>query len=287
MDGLGVPIVTPFDESGAVDEVALRSTVDWVTDAGVDFVLACGSTGEAELMTLEERARVVEMVAAHSSIPVLAGVGHPGLDETLAQFNRLPAVVEGALVVTPFYFDHDQEALITYYRTVADAVDVPIYLYSVPSKTGVSLTPETVGKLARHDSIHGMKDSSGDLVTLQRELHRVDENFELFVGHGGVLVQGIEAGAAGGILALANVVPKRVLDVIKLQQTGRNAEARELSRRLVELNRVLTAEYGVPGVKAGMRLRDVPAGHVRAPHRPVDETAENEIETLLESVLGA
>jgi dihydrodipicolinate synthase/N-acetylneuraminate lyase len=164
---------------------------------------------------------------------------------------------------------------------------VPVYLYSVPGKTGVALTPETVGELASHDTVHGMKDSSGDLVTLQRVLNRVDEDFELFVGHGGAFVQGIEAGAAGGILAVANVVPNRVIDVLEFQRTGRTAEARELGRRLVELNYVLTVEYGVPSVKAGMRLRDVPAGHVRGPHQPVSEMVEREIETLLESVLGA
>jgi len=286
MEGLGVPIVTPFDETGTIDEAALRRTVDWVTGAGVDFILACGSTGESELLTLEERAHVVDVLVDHASVPVLGGVGHPGLEETRAQFDRLPAGVDGALVVTPFYFDHDQDSLAAYYRTVADKADVPVYLYSVPGKTGVSLTPETVGELASHDTIHGMKDSSGDIATLQRELDRVNDDFALFVGHGGVFVQGLDAGANGAILAVANVVPEKVLEVLDLHRSGRAEEARRLGRRLVELNHLITSEYGVPGVKAGMRLRDVSAGRVRAPHQPIAAEAERSIQSALDAVLS-
>jgi len=287
MEGLGVPIATPFDESGTIDEAALKSTVDWVTGAGVDFILACGSTGESELLTLEERAHVVDVLVDHASVPVLAGVGHPGLDETRSQFDRLPAGVDGTLVVTPFYFDHDQDSLAAYFRMVADESDVPVYLYSVPSKTGVRLTPETVGELARHETIRGMKDSSGDIATLQRELYCVDDDFDLFVGHGGVFVQGIDAGATGAILAVANVVPDKVIEVLEHHRSDRTQEARRLGRRLVELNRLLTSKYGVPGVKAGMRLRDVPAGHVRAPHQPVDAEAKRSIQSALDAVLSA
>lgn len=287
MNGTGVPVVTPFDDAGTVDEAKLREVVRWVTDRGVDFLLACGSTGESELLTADERARVVEVVADESPVPVLAGVGHPGLAETLAQIDRVPAGVSGVLVVTPFYYDHDQETLAAYYRQVADASDVPVYLYSVPSKTGVRLDPETVGELAEHGNVRGLKDSSGDLVALQRELRLVPDDFAVFVGHGGLYAQGLDAGTDGGILAVANVVPGRVADLLAAHRAGRTDEARRLGSTLVELNRAVTARYGVAGLKAAMGLRGVPAGRARSPHRPVDAEAEREIEGLLDAALSA
>jgi len=286
MDGTGVPLVTPFQSDGTVDEKRLREVATWVVEQGVDFVVPCGSNGESELMTVDERARVVEVVSDAVSVPVLAGTGHPGFVETREQTRRAAeAGAAGALVVTPFYFTHDQAAFEKYYTRLADESEIPIYLYSVPKMTGVGLDPETVGTLAAHGNVRGLKDSAGDMVTFQRERRLAGESFDLFIGSGSLFAQGLDGGADGGIMALANVVPDLTAKVYSLHREGDTAAARELGADLVELNQAITAQYGVAGVKAAMHHRGVDAGHVRSPHTPLSTAATEEVETLVDEAL--
>ncbi|WP_266078857.1 dihydrodipicolinate synthase family protein [Haladaptatus caseinilyticus] len=282
MHGTGVPLLTPFDDAGDLQESELRELVSWVEDRGVDFIVPCGSNSEAELMSVEERARVVEIVAEASSVPILAGTGHPGLRETMRQTTlAAEAGADAALVITPFYFDHDDETMIDYYHTVADESPIPVFLYSVPAYTDVALTPEVVGELADHENIVGMKDSSGDLTRLQRERARTeDADFDLLVGSGSIYAAGLDAGADGGVLALANVAPERANEIYELHRGGHDEQARQLNARLVELNRAITAQYGVPGAKAVMKARGAPAGAPRRPHRSVSDVVRDELEDL-------
>ncbi len=286
--GTGVPLVTPFDADGAVDEANLRAVARWVADGGVDFVVPCGSNGEAELMTLDERADVISIVADQVSVPVLAGTGHPGFAETREQTRRArEAGADGALVVTPFYFSHGQEALRDYYERLADESDLPVYLYSVPSKTGTALDPETVATLADHDNVAGMKDSSGDMVRFGRERRMAGAEFDLFVGSGSLYATALDAGADGGVMALANVVPGLASRVRERHEAGDHTGARELCGSAVELNEAITSRYGVPAVKAAMHHRDVPAGHVRSPLQALDGETAAEVRGLVDDVLSA
>ena len=286
MEGSGVPIVTPFNEEREIDTEKLRSLVSQVIDAGIDFIVPCGSNGESELMTMEERTAVVRTVADESSVPVLAGTGHPGFAETNKQTKlAAEAGADAALVVTPYYYTHNQATLEAYYRKVADNSNIPIYLYSVPSKTGVKLAPETVESLSSHENIHGMKDSSGDLVSLIQEERLASDGFELFIGNGSLYAQGLDAGATGGILALANVVPELANEIHEEHRNGNQDTARNLNSDLVDLNQAVTARYGVPGVKAAMKARNLPAGEIRSPFASVENEIQQELEDLVTAVV--
>ena len=285
MEGVGVPLVTPFDEDGGIDESKLRAVASWVVECSVDFVVPCGSNGESELMTLDERAEVTEIVVDEVSVPVLAGTGHPGLEETREQTRRAAeAGADTALVVTPYYFDHDQAALAAYYRRLADESPLPIYLYNVPAKTGVSLDPETVGTVADHENVAGMKDSTGDMIAFQRERRLAGSDFDLLVGTGALFAPALDAGGDGGVMALANVVPDLLVEVYH-QRADDSAAARALNSDLVALNQAITAKYGVPGLKAAMAHRGVPAGHVRFPHQPADGDVVEEVTALVDEAL--
>ena len=285
MDGIGPPLVTPFDASGDVDHDALAELVDWVEARGVDFLVPCGSNSEAELLTADERQSVVETVVDAASVPVLAGTGSPGLRETLeATESAAEAGADAALVVTPFYYDHDQDALGAYYRELADDSPLPVYLYSVPAYTGVRLEPETVGALADHPNVAGMKDSHADIGEFTRTRRRVaDETFDLMVGSASVLAAALDAGASGGVVALANLLPEKTAAVYR-RHAADPAAARRLNAELVEVNTAITATYGVPGLKYAMRQRGVPAGHPRSPHRAPDEEAKAHLQELLAAV---
>lgn len=282
MNGIGPPLVTPFDGDGDVDHGALRALVDWVEARGVDFVVPCGSNGEAELLTAPERTAVIETVADRASVPVLAGTGHPGLRATLEATDAAAAAgADAALVVTPFYYPHDQDDLVAYYREVADGAALPIYLYSVPAFTGVRLEPESVARLAGHPNVAGLKDSRADVAELVRTARRVaDEEFDLLVGSASVLAAALDAGATGGVVALANLAPGAVVDVAETHRSDPDG-ARARNADLVELNRAVTTEFGVPGLKWAMRERGAPAGRVRSPHRPIGPDARERLASLL------
>ncbi len=282
MEGVGPPLVTPFDRNGDVDHERLRELVTWVEGRGVDFIVPCGSNGEAELMTAAERAAVVETVVDEASVPVLAGTGHPGKRETLeATEAAAEAGADAALVVTPFYFSHDQDTLARYYEDLADASPLPVYLYSVPAYTGVRLLPDTVGRLAAHPNVVGMKDSHASIAEFVRTHRRVqDREFDLMIGSASVLAQALDAGAVGGVLALANLAPASTADVLEAHRED-PARARERNAELVELNTAVTAEYGVPGLKWAMRERGAPAGHPRSPHTAIDAEAKERLRSLL------
>ncbi|HIJ12326.1 MAG TPA: dihydrodipicolinate synthase family protein [Halobacteriales archaeon] len=284
MEGTGVPLVTPFDEKGDIDESKLAELVGWVEERGVDFIVPCGSNSEAELMTAEERARVVEIVVESASVPILAGTGHPGLRESTIQTElAASAGADAALIVTPFYFSHSQEDMAIYYKKLAEWVSIPVYLYSVPKFTHVSLEPDTIAELSDDENIKGMKDSSGNSDLFQQEVEVTKEkDFDMLVGAGGIYAQALEMGATGGVLALANIAPEKCSEIYQLYKKGDNENAKILNDELVELNRGVTGTYGISGLKAAMEMRGAPAGFSRSPHRGVGGDEKEGLQNLLD-----
>lgn len=285
MNGVGPPLVTPFTQDGTVDHRLLRELVSWIEQRGVDFLVPCGSNSEAELMTADERSAVIETVTEAASVPILAGTGSPGYHETLAATEDAAALgADAALVVTPFYYDHDQSALADYYQRLADVASIPIYLYSVPAYTNTKLEPPAVGDLAYHPNIAGIKDSSGDISAFIRIVERTqDTDFDPMIGSGGIFAQALSAGAKGGILALANIAPEASAAVYE-----RHAEnpitAKKLNADFIELNQTITTKYGIPGLKYLMRARGAPAGYPRIPHQPPSEAAKDDLDSILDVI---
>jgi len=286
MDGTGVPVVTPFDADGRLQTDALRRIVDWLADH-VDFLVPCGSTGEAPHLAPDERETVIECVADATDLPVLAGTGHVGLSETRrATDAAAEAGADAALVVTPFYYPLDADETVAYYRAVADASPIPVYLYSVPVYTRVALDPETVADLATHPNVAGIKDSAGDVARLQRTVRLTrDADFDVIVGAGSVYWAALDAGVDGGILALANAVPEATAAIYRDHRDGNRERARERNAALQGLNRTMVAGHGVAGVKAAVEHRGYPAGYPRSPLSELDATERETIGTLVDAAL--
>lgn len=287
MQGTGLPLATPFNGKGEIDAEKLTALVERVIEQGVDFIVPCGSNSEAELMTVEERTQVIEQVVDASTVPVMAGAGHPGYRETVNQIAAAAkAGADSVLVVTPFYYSHPQPALTEYYQAVADTAEIPVYLYSVPAYTGVELTPESVTELATHENIVGIKDSSGDLQNLKRIIERTPEDFDVLVGSGGIYAEALTVGADGGILALANVLPDGTAAIRQAIEEGELDHGCRLNRTAANLNHAITAEHGIPGLKAAMQVRDLPAGTVRRPFQPVDTPVRQQLKTEVQQTVA-
>ena len=283
VSGVGPPLVTPFDQNGDVDYGRLRELVGWVESRGVDFLVPCGSTSEAALLTADERARVVETVVSAASVPVVAGTGHPGLRETLESTRAArEAGADAALVVTPFYYEHGQEQLVAYYRELAGQSPLPVYLYAVPTYTGLELDPDTVGSLAAESGIAGLKDSSGSLGALVGHRRRTDDSFTLLAGSADLLASGLVHGSDGGILAVANLRPELAAETVECHE--RDPErARRLTADLGEFHRAVF-EHGIPGLKWALRKRGAPAGYPRSPHRTLDDERRASLRRTLEDI---
>jgi 4-hydroxy-2-oxoglutarate aldolase len=249
--------------------------------------VALGSTGERA--HLEERECLEVIEAAREAVPegmaFIVGAGQQGTRATVNEARRFAAAgADAVLVITPHFYRGamTQDALAGHYLAVADAATVPVILYSMPEFTGVALAPDTVARLSEHENIIGIKDSSGDLISLTETLRLVPEDFAVMTGNGSLLYAALGAGAGGAILAVGCVAPRLCLDIYRAVEEGDHGRAREMQRRLTPLARAVTVRYGIGGLKAALDLLGFAGGEVRAPLQGASREATREIARLLE-----
>jgi 4-hydroxy-2-oxoglutarate aldolase len=224
----------------------------------------------------EEKLRVWE--AARRAIPadklMLAGAGCESTRQTIALSQKAAdAGADGVLLVTPHYYDPKMtpESLYQHYQTVADAVPVPVLLYTVPKFTHVDIDTATVARLSRHPNIVGIKDTGGNLAKLADTVRVVAPGFQVLAGSAGFFLAGLTVGAVGGILALANVSPSYSLKILRLFKAGELDKAAKLQRRMVPVNAAITARFGIAGLKAALDMLGYYGGPVRSPLMQVTE----------------
>lgn len=280
------PMSTPFDD-GAVDARAIASNITKWLQAGVGGVVALGSNGEAPLLTEGESDRV--LAAARQAVPsgklLIAGTGRESTAATIDASRRAASLgADAVLVRTPSYFKGRMtgDAFLRHYTAVADESPVPVLLYNYPAVTGVNLAPDTVGRLAAHPNIAGIKETGTDAAQLAAYVDATSSSsFAVIGGTAPVFYAALCLGASGGILAAACVVPALCVQLFDLVKAGRHAEARELQRRLTPLAGLVTTAHGVPGLKVAMDLAGYAGGDPRAPLRPAPPDAVEQIRAEL------
>ena len=285
--GVMVPLVTPFRDE-ALDLVALESLVQWLLAAGVRGFLALGTTGEAAHVTEDEAVQVVRAAvhAAEGRVPVLAGTGRTSVRATIEATRRLAdAGADAAMILTPYYYRArmDGAALRRFYAAVADASPVPVFVYHMPGVTGIDLDAPTLVEIARHPNVWGFKDSStegGPLAGALRSTRTCG-----LVGSGPRLVEGLDAGAAGGVLAIAHVIPEVCLEIHAAWTAGRKDDAEAAQQRAAGFARALR-DWAVPGLKFALGLRGHPAGLPRLPLEAQPPEVRTRIENALRAALG-
>jgi 4-hydroxy-2-oxoglutarate aldolase len=287
LEGIFPPLPTPFQRDGALDLGLLRDLVSRLDPTGLAGYVALGSNGEAVHLDPHEADAVVRCVreSAAPGMRVIAGTGRPSTRATIEATRRAADAGAGAaLVITPSYYKAatTADALRRHFEAVADASPIPIVLYNVPANTGFNCPVEIVASLAPHPNVVGIKDSAGDAAQLAALVAATRRPFEVLSGNFGTLLSGLEAGAVGGILAVANVMPEACVEILRLQREGRNEEAAALHARVLPVARAVTSRWGVPGLKAAMELRGVPCGVPRGPLLPLDASERRELQSVLE-----
>ena len=210
--GSGVAIITPFTNDG-IDYPALARLLDFQLENGTDAIIVCGTTGEAAAMTYEERVRAIEAVVRHvdGRVPVIAGTGSNNTENAITlSRDASSAGVDALLVVTPFYNKATPKGLIRHYTAIADAVEKPVILYHVPSRTGVKCTAEIYAALAEHPNIVGVKEAGGDLALVQKTRELCPEDFYIWSGNDGETAPIMLLGGKGVISVAANVAPREM-----------------------------------------------------------------------------
>jgi len=273
LHGIVPPTVTAFDD-GAVDYDATATHARFVVDHGCHGVVPLGTNGEFPLLTAEERRGVVEAVADEiSDVPVIAGVGAPSTHETRQHARHAQeAGVDGVMVVTPYYYPLDGTAAVEHYRQVTDAVDLPVYVYHIPSKTGNAISLSTLDEIAALDGIAGVKDSSKDVPWLGQAIDAHPE-LTFMAGSDSLLFPGLEVGCQGAVSAVANVFPELVVGLYEAYASGDEDRARERQSEVYAVRSALKRGPYMAGVKTALSLRDVgfDVGGLRAPLRTMDE----------------
>lgn len=275
LQGCGTALVTPFIESGLVDFASLRALVDWQIAEGIDFLVACGSTGEAQTLDDSERERVVAAVveAASGRVPVMAGATSNDTSRAVRETERMCRLgADYILSATPYYNKPTSEGLYRHFTAIADAATKPVCLYNVPSRTAVNLQPGVALKLARHPNVMGIKEASGDLKQVMDILRERPDDFAVLSGDDWLTLPLLTAGGDGLISVVSNEVPAAMTALVHLLLSGNIENARIWHYRLLPLMDANFLETNPAPVKAALHLMGRIQNVLRLPLLPVSES---------------
>ncbi|MFL5618691.1 MAG: 4-hydroxy-tetrahydrodipicolinate synthase [Gemmatimonadaceae bacterium] len=283
--GCGTALATPFATNGSIDEAALRRFVDWQIDEGIDFLVPCGSTGEAATMSLAEHRRVVEIVVeqARGRVPVVAGAGSNDTEKAIALSRELKEVGATHLLhVAPMYSRPPQRGMALHFRRIADAVDLPIILYNVPSRTGCNIEAATTIDLAAHRGIVGTKEASGLLPQITDILVRRPSGFAVLSGDDEMTLSICALGGDGLISVASNAAPRLMSDLVRAARGGDMAHARELHQRALPLMRAASVESNPIPIKAALAMLGRFESVLRSPLVTLESRHEPVVRAALE-----
>ena len=270
--GSGCAMVTPFTKENTVDCAALRKQAAFQVENGTDALIVCGTTGEASTMDAREQAEAVGMVveAADGRVPVIAGVG--GNDtaraiRTCRQARSLGA--DAVLAVTPYYNKTTQAGLVAHFTALAEASELPVLLYNVPSRTGLNLLPATAEELAAHENIVGLKEACGDIAQAAETIRRCGPRLPVYSGSDELTLPMLSVGGAGVVSVAANLVPRRMHRLCALYFDGDTEQARREQLALLPLISALFCEVNPIPVKTAMAWLGWCEGRLRLPLVPM------------------
>jgi 4-hydroxy-tetrahydrodipicolinate synthase len=287
LQGCGTALVTPFTDRGEVDYPALRALVEWQIAEEIDFLVPCGSTGEAQTLDDSERERVVAAVleTAGGRVPVMAGATSNDTARAVAEARRMCRLgADYILTATPYYNKPTQGGLFRHFTAVADAATKPICLYNVPGRTAVNLQPAVALQLAEHPNVMGIKEASGDLAQVMQILRGRPERFAVLSGDDWLTLAIVAAGGDGLVSVTSNEMPGPMRALVHLILSGDLEKARDWHYRLLPLMDANFLETNPAPVKAALALTGRIRNVLRLPLVPVTEKTRTALATSLKDL---
>jgi 4-hydroxy-tetrahydrodipicolinate synthase len=285
--GCGTALVTPFRRDQSLDEETLRTLVRRQIDAGINFLVPCGTTGESPTLTRAEHLRVVEITLeeAKGKVPVLAGAGGYNTREVIELAREIEHLgADGILSVTPYYNKPTQEGLYRHYQAIAAAIRLPIVLYSVQGRTGVNIEPATLARLAQIGNIVAVKEASGNIGQMANVLHEVPAHFTVLSGDDAITIPLMALGGRGVISVVSNEIPGAMTQLAQACLRGDFQAARAIQARFLPLMNINFVESNPIPVKAALGLMGLLDPVFRLPMCPPSAASLAKIEKVLESV---
>lgn len=282
--GTCTALITPFRPDGAIDYDAFARQIERQLEAGIDALCVCGTTGESVTLTDREYTGLVSACVSQVAgrCPVIAGAGSNHTDHALALCHMAQeAGADALLLVTPYYNKTTQTGLRRHYEFLADRVTRPILLYNVPSRTGLSFTPETYRLLSQHPNIQGVKEASGDFSLVAETMAQCGDDFFLWSGNDDQALPMLSLGAQGLISVASNLVPGPMADLTHYALRGEFSQARRLQLTLTPLFRALFSQVNPIPIKAAMAALDLDSGVLRQPLWEMDEAPRQALKTTM------
>ena len=284
--GCGTAIITPFTENG-VNFEEFGKMIDFQIENGADAIIVCGTTGESSTMTLEERKETIKFAVerANKRIPIIAGTGGNCTKNVIEMTKYAESIgVDAALVVTPYYNKTTQVGLVEHYKVVASSTKLPIILYSVPSRTGVNITPETCLELSKIENIVAIKEASGNLSQIAEIANLCGEELNIYSGNDDQITPILAVGGIGVISVLSNVLPEHTHDIVDSFLNGNIELARDEQISVIPLVKALFCEVNPIPVKAAMNMLGYSAGKPRLPLVEMSEKGKERLEKELKAL---
>lgn len=266
--GAGIAIITPFNADGSINYDCLGEMIDYQIDNGTDAIIICGTTGEASTMSDEEHLDCIKFAVKHTEgrVPVIAGTGSNDTKYAIELSKEAEAAgVDGLLVVTPYYNKTSQRGLIAHFTAIADAVNIPLILYNIPGRTGMSIEISTMKVLAQHKNIVAVKEASGNISYAAKLIAECGNDIDVYSGNDDIIVPMMSLGAKGVISVLSHVIPKETHMMTQYCLDNNYAEATKLQIEYLELINNLFIEVNPIPVKEAMNMMGVNAGPCRMP----------------------
>ncbi len=272
--GSGLAMITPMNTDGSVNYTEIDRIIEDQIARHTDAIISCGTTGEASTLEDEEHLNVIAHVVKRvdGRIPVIAGTGSNNTAHAVMMSKEAADFgADGLLVVTPYYNKTSQAGLIASYTAIADATDLPVIMYNVPSRTGVNIAPETARTLSAHPKINAIKEASGNISQVAKIAALCGDELNIYSGNDDQIVPLLALGGKGVISVLAHVAPQETHDICQLWFDGKTAESTALQLRMLELCEALFCDVNPIPVKAAMNMLGYNAGECRLPLVPASE----------------
>ena len=283
--GCGTALVTPFRQDGSLDEPALCDLVAWQVESGIDFLVPCGTTGETPTLSREEWLRVVDLTieVAGGRVPIVAGATSNATQEAVDRARQLALRrgVDAILTASPYYNKPTQEGQYRHFRAIAEAVDKPLILYNVPSRTGANIEPGTLARLAEIPNIVAVKEASGSINQISEVLSYVPESFAVLSGDDVVTLPLIALGGAGVISVVANEIPGEMTQLTRAALENDWATARRLHRQFLPLMQANFLESNPLPVKAALAMMGRIEEVYRLPLCPMKKETRSKLEKVV------
>ena len=289
LSGCATALVTPFHRDGSLDLPALRTLVTWQIDSGIDFLVICGTTGEAPALGDDEWLEVVSAAveAAKGRVPILAGCTHNSTHHAVEKAQRVAAVpgLHGLLSANPYYNRPTQEGQFQHFLAIAQSTSLPLVVYNIPGRTGANLEPGTIARLAEHaPTLAGVKESSGTLQQITELIHIAPPTLPIFAGDDNIALPALGAGAAGLISVAANEIPRQMVDLVHAALANDWMRAREINRKYFQLMLANFMETNPGPVKCLLAMMGKLEEGYRLPMVPPGNATRERLRTLAASL---